>query len=112
MFLFACQAGRAFNDRMLVLGRLVQACRTILPKFNQDTHLLKRALKFVEERGSLHVFASHFEEKPQTRMPRVRVDSMFTDHLVVCGEKRSEWKPVNLGLPLGATNNLVEEPDI
>jgi hypothetical protein len=45
-------------------------------------------------------------------MARVRVNSMFTDHLIVCREKRSEWKSLNLGFPLGATDNLVEKTDI
>jgi hypothetical protein len=45
-------------------------------------------------------------------MARIRVDSMFTDNLVVSREKRSEWQSLNLGLPFSATNDLVEEADI
>lgn len=45
-------------------------------------------------------------------MTRVCAEIMFLNNLVVCREKRSEWELFDLRLPLGATDNLVEETDI
>lgn len=45
-------------------------------------------------------------------MAGIHVGAMFTDDFVVCCEKRSKWESLDLGFPLGANDNLVEETDI
>lgn len=92
--------------------RILGASRVILPKLDQDPHLLKRTLESLEQCGPLDILAPHPEEKPQARMTWIRIDAMFADDLVIRGEKCSEWQPIGFRLPFGAANDLIEEANI
>lgn len=45
-------------------------------------------------------------------MTDICVGAMLLNDFVVCCEKRPEWESLDLGFPLCANDNLVEEPDI
>ena len=74
---------RRIDRIMPILKCFIRSCRTILTKFNHDSHLLERILEFIEEGRTVDTFGPHFEQEAHARMARVGVDIMFTDHLVV-----------------------------
>lgn len=45
-------------------------------------------------------------------MTGICVGTMLSNDFVVCCEKRSKWESLDLGFPLRANDNLIEESNI
>lgn len=105
-------AMRTIDDMILALFRFIEVRSPILTELEDNSHLLQRILESVEQRHSLHTLTSHSEQEAQACMTGICVGAMFRDDLVVCCEERSKWELFDLGIPLGANDDLVEETDI
>lgn len=101
-----------FCGMLAMIPCFPDVCRSVIAKINHDSHLLERTLELIEERLTVHAFASHLEQEAHARMARVHIKAMFTNDFIVCIKKRPEWESIGFGLDLSAGDNLVEKADI